>query len=311
MEGGEDSMSPQKQLPPKPFGWVEFPKDLQGNLLPPIRRKPEGHDRWRGEYTGTLDCTLTLLTPLHVGSGLFRLANGKVVKEAIRQGEQLIIPGSSLKGVFRSIAEAISLSCVSKTRQNISFSYRECRDINQLCVSCRLFGGLGYFGRVRFHDTNPEDRPNEIHKAPPLWVPKRGKEGRKFYSHGQPATGQEPIEVLPVGTQFDFRVDLESLTRDEMCLLLTSMGIIGGLTPKLGGGKPRCLGSGRVTLQKASFWLPNEVMLKYERDERTLNADQLCAEVEKSNNLIQQNALKKLQAVLNYPQEGECPSEIY
>jgi CRISPR/Cas system CSM-associated protein Csm3 (group 7 of RAMP superfamily) len=160
-----------------------------------MRGKPVGHDRWRGDYTGTLDCALTLLTPLHVGSGLFRLANGQVVKEAIRQGEQLIIPGSSLKGVFRSIAEAISRSCVSKTRQYLpSAALKECTDPENLCVCCRLFGGLGYLGRVRFTDTViSADLKCEIHNVPPLWRPQRSGEGRKFYKHGQLATGNEPL----------------------------------------------------------------------------------------------------------------------
>lgn len=307
MERGEVRMRPQQPLPPKPFAWVDFPKDK------PERSKPQGHDCWRGNYTGALDCTLRLLTPLHVGSGLFRLASGQVVKEAVRQGEALIIPGSSLKGVFRSIAEAISRSCVSKTKQRLpSAALKECTDPANLCVCCRLFGGLGYLGRVRFTDaTLSVNADPEIHNVPTLWRPRRAQQGRKFYKHGQPATGNEPFEVLPKGTQFNFRVDVESLTKDEMCLLLTAMGIIGDLKPKLGGGKPRCLGSAEVTLQRARFWSPLDAALKYERSECTLNADRLRERVEGSTNLIQRDALNKLQGILKHPQEAKCPPELY
>ncbi len=305
-------MRPQQPLPPKPFAWVDFPKDSQGKPLSPARSEPCGHDCWGNDYTGTLDCTLTLLTPLHVGSGLFRLANGQVVKEAVRQDDQLIIPGSSLKGVFRSIAEAISRSCVSKTRQRLpSAELKECSDPKNLCVCCRLFGGLGYSGRVRFNDTAPADRPHKIHIVPPLWRPRQSQQGRKFYKHGQPATGKEPFEVLPDGTRFNFRVDVESLTKDEMCLLLTAMGIIGDLKPKLGGGKPRCLGSAEVTLQQARFWSPLDAALHYEHSESILTADQLRAEVEKSGSLIQQQALNGLREILTHPRQEECPPELY
>ncbi|MDW8365290.1 MAG: RAMP superfamily CRISPR-associated protein [Abditibacteriales bacterium] len=298
-------MRPQQPLPPKPFAWVDF-------LRTPDRSKPGGHDRWHGNYTGALDCTLTLLTPLHIGSGLFRLADGQVVKEAMRRGEQFVIPGSSLKGVFRSIAEAISHSCFSKTKQPLpSAALRECSDPKNLCVCCRLFGGLGYLGRVRFNDAVPADQAHQIYNVPPLWRPRRAQQGRKFYKHGQPATGKEPFEVLPNGTQFDFRVDVESLTPDEMCLLLTALGIVGDLKPKIGGGKPRCLGSAQVTLRQARFWSPQNAALEYERIESTLNADQLRAQVEKATNLIQQDALKKLQAILKHPQGTECPPELY
>lgn len=305
-------MRQPRTLPPKPFVWVDFPKDSQGKPLPPIRSKPPGHDRWRGDYTGVLDCTLTILTPLHVGSGLFRLANGEVVKEAVRQGEQLIIPGSSLKGVFRSIAEAISRSCVSKTKQNILPSYRECHDVENLCVCCRLFGGLGYLGRVRFSDATLSTEGNSVvHNVPTLWRPRRSREGRKFYRHGQPQRGKEPFEVLPKHTQFHFDVNVESLTKSEMCLLLTAMGVTGGLKPKLGGGKPRCLGSGQVTLQQARLWTPQNATSSYERNITTLDTAQLCQQVAQSASLIQQEALDRLGKILIYPRDEECPPELY
>lgn len=299
-------MSERQPLPPKPFEWVDFPTG------PPMREKPRGHDRWHDEYTGVLDGTLALLTPLHVGSGLFRLANGQVVKEAVRQGEQLIIPGSSLKGVFRSIAEAISLSCVSKTKQSVPSSYRECPNVEKLCVCCRLFGGLGYLGRVRFIDAVASDNFDpEIHKVPTLHRPQRSQQGRKFYKHGQPATGNEPFEVVPKDTQFHFRVDVESLTKPEMCLLLTAMGILGDLKPKLGGGKPRCLGSAQVTLQQGQFWTPQTAALTYERSITVLSGEQICQQVFGSTGLIQQRALDSLKKILIHPRNEECPPGLY
>jgi hypothetical protein len=151
----------------------------------------------------------------------------------------------------------------------------------------------------------------KIHKVPTLWSPRRAQQGRKFYKHGQPAVGNEPFEVVPKDTQFHFRVDVESLTKPEMCLLLTAMGILGDLRPKLGGGKPRCLGSAQVTLQQVRFWTPQAAALTYERSITNLNSEQLCQQVAGSNGLIQQGALDSLKKILIYPGSEECPPELY
>lgn len=299
-------MRQQHPLSSKPFAWVGLPGKE------PARKEPRGHDRWSGEYTGSLDCTLTLLTPLHIGSGLFRLANGQVVKEAVRQGEPLMIPGSSLKGVFRGIAEAISLSCVSQTKQTVPTSYRECQDVKKLCVCCRLFGGLGYLGRVRFADAILSGTlAPQIHTVPPLWSPRRSQQGRKFYTHGQPATGDEPFEVVPQGAQFQIRVEVESLTKPEMCLLLTAMGILGDFAPKLGGGKPRCLGSAEVTVRAGRFWVPQTAALTYECNVTILSGEQICRQVAESRELIEQKVLDSLKQILRYSSNTECPSGLY
>jgi hypothetical protein len=120
-----------------------------------------------------------------------------------------------------------------------------------------------------------------------------------------------PFEVLPKDTQFDFRVGVESLTKLEMCLLLTAIGILGDLKPKLGGGKPRCLGSAQVILQQARFWTPQNAVTNYERSIITLSAMQLCQQVAESISLIQQAALNRLRQILMYPRDKECPPELY
>lgn len=298
-------MRQQPNAVPKPFAWVPLPECVKP-------QSPQGHEQWQGDYTGSLECTLTLLAPLHVGSGLFCFANGEVAKQFVRQNDRLLIPGSSLKGVFRSIAEAISHSCVSKTRQNVPDKFRVCRNPKHLCVCCRLFGGLGYMGKVRFHDAHLQDNIEPaICRVQTLWLPQRSQQGRKFYKHGQPLEGNEPFEVLLPGTHFKFYIDVESLTKSEMCLLLTAMGILGNLKPKVGGAKPRCLGSVAIGLHRAHFWSASNVMLTYDRTEQILELPQLRQEIGNAIDLIDQDKLSRLRSILTYPGNEGCPPNLY
>jgi hypothetical protein len=96
-----------------------------------------------------------------------------------------------------------------------------------------------------------------------------------------------------------------------MYLLLTAMGIVGDLKPKLGGGKPRCLGSAQVTLRQGQFWTPQAAALTYERSVATLSSEQLCQQVVGSKELVQPQALDSLKKILSHPRNEECPPEIY
>lgn len=301
---------------PEPYDIVLFEPS-------PQREKPQGHDKWEGgKLTGSLQCELIILSPVHIGSGLFELVNGQVVRGFVKQGNRLIIPGSSLKGVFRSIAEAISASCVSKTRAR-DLPIRglgECKDPRQVCVCCRLFGSLGYLGRVRFTDAQSVQQTLTTVRIPALYSPRPDARiyrdqrnlyrGRKFYFHGQLSQGQEPLQAVADGSTFTFRVDFENLTEAELHLLLTAMGIIGGLRPKIGGGKPACLGSIEVTLQKGTLHEPTGRFLDYAPTQRSFTKEQ-WQHIQAANMLIRKDALSKLREILTYPPSRERPSRSY
>jgi hypothetical protein len=66
--------------------------------------------------SGVLTCRLVCITPVHIGNGGYRHdpdVPGNVVADLVRDlcGNP-IIPGASLKGSFRALAEAISKSCL-------------------------------------------------------------------------------------------------------------------------------------------------------------------------------------------------------
>lgn len=136
-------------------------------------------------WTGRAKFILTVKSPVHVGDGSFRLTEpyekvpGGVSRSIYLDSDNRspIIPGSSLKGAFRSIAEAASKSCISSADM---FNYKEqsgkfpkrhrpqernipiqlslkevghlkhCNQTESMCPCCAIFGLLGYKGRLTF-----------------------------------------------------------------------------------------------------------------------------------------------------------------
>ncbi|MEW6448341.1 MAG: RAMP superfamily CRISPR-associated protein [Bacillota bacterium] len=89
---------------------------VRGPFPPPNRKRASSDQRL---FSGTLRCHLYCVTPVHIGSGSYRYDESareqrkKVVADIVRDAEgKPVIPGSSLKGSFRAIAEAVSKSCV-------------------------------------------------------------------------------------------------------------------------------------------------------------------------------------------------------
>jgi hypothetical protein len=231
-------------------------------------KHPTGHDRY-SQLTGSIEGVITALSPVHIASGNIELTGRQpsLVKAHFRCGDKPTIPGSSLKGAVRSIVEAISNppSCARITHarfDTLPQVARQCRDKSKLCIACRMFGAMGYLGRVQFHDAPLSEGETEIVTIPSLFAPRSRErvyftggrvKGRKFYKHGleggEPARGNVPIEVCTKGSRFGLRVDFVSLSRDELGLLLAAMGQGDPpLFPKFGGGKPACCGSVRIEL---------------------------------------------------------------
>lgn len=134
--------------------------------------------------TGKITLELSALTPLHIGSGSYRMIDGQLVQAFLRDGEIPVIPGSSLKGVVRSLAEACSRSCLprppvknnSRLENALPPGVRtRCND-KAACITCRLFGFVGrgksYRGRVVFGEFRPVGEVQlSVEKLPALEQP--------------------------------------------------------------------------------------------------------------------------------------------
>jgi len=201
-------------------------------------RAPNTDEKFQGQ-TGYLECSLTNSSLLFIGGG----SQGQ--DRFISRQNRPFIPGSSLKGMLRSLAEIIGGGCfVAPTDQS-------CTDARNLCIACRMFGMLHnkdvHKGQVSISDGELSDEKPQWKQVMILQGQPK-KEHRSFYKH--PLTGewakdmlkmsfhqpQRTRDVLPIpgplqqrgitkqmlepGHIFTFTVHFENLEEDELCLLL-------------------------------------------------------------------------------------------
>ncbi|NEP85120.1 MAG: hypothetical protein F6K39_47735, partial [Okeania sp. SIO3B3] len=209
------------------------------------------------------------------------------------------IPGSSLKGVARSITEAISPSCLMVTQvssnylpDNIPLGQRRDQACTptHTCPACSIYGRIDQLGKARFGSaTLVQATQTDLFSLSPLYAPraegrpaaymdKTGKyKGYKFYQHARPSDDprQPPVEVAPEKSQFQGRVDFENLTLGEVGLLFCGLGMIDpSIALKVGGGKPRGLGSMKVVRAELSLLGANHY-LQAEADVQTKHGAEL------------------------------------
>ncbi len=253
---------------PKPFFWIPLKYSQSRDI-------PVSHESFRG-LNGYLDLEVKVQSEyLYIGSGsiLLNERNQSYYAFAKRSGK-LIIPATSMKGPVRSIAEAISGSCVSQIarRERIRGLGESCKIKKdqeasaKLCPTCGLFGTTGYMGRVHFVDAVPVGnlKPRII-KVSDLWPP-RVAIARKFYQakafvpqNNEAERNHRFLEVVPKDSVFATRMFFENTSPGEMGLLIRALGIGFSedapdnpkyLVPvKIGGAKPRCLGAVRFVVK--------------------------------------------------------------
>lgn len=317
-QGGRGPIEPPL---PKPYEFVPLP---QGR---PATEPPAGHHRYReGNLTGTLIATIIARSPVHVASGLLepRPSNRQypMVKAHFRTGGKPAIPGTSLKGCIRSIAEAITRSSVQITRaRELPRDYQPSRRIDQLDVAQRIFGALGYQGMVRFGDAVLESGDTTIVPSVQLFRPRsesvdtyfdgREPRGRKFYMHGKLAQGNLPLEACLIDSRFGLRMDFENIIPGELGLVLIALGL--GETrflPKLGGAKPACLGTIEVIDASLNALDTREAYSQFDAVPETL---EIQGVLDAAKPLVLNTQLGRLADVLRWPPKDDrsCPDRSY
>jgi len=332
-------MSPQRRPEPKPFFWITLDK-----RKPPEGRTLHPHDRFSG-LSGRMVLQIEVLSEyLYVGSGLLDLFTppGEGQEYACyafaRRNGQIIIPGTGIKGAVRGVYEALTNSCVSQRKpdERIPGSHRTCQGIKRgeerqalLCPACRLFGVTGYRGRVHFADASPtgEVQTTRI-KISDLWPPQQSK-GRKFYQSKRfqgldmrPQKSHRYLEVVPKGSRFETTLVFENLEEAEMGALLRALGlgphpqkpngVVFAFPIKLGGAKPRCLGSVR-SIPRALYLVdatdPLGSLVQGGRRPDGLTA-QLRQWLDNVGNLLDQTVWERF---LQEAKTGDefCPVEVY
>ena len=230
--------------------------------------------------SGYYEILVTAQQNLRIGSGFSGTNPQSMKAEIMRSNGAPVIPGSSLKGCVRSIAAAISQSCLPKPADNEQRSENQkimashtCKTGSR-CIICDMFGMMGFASRVDFGDLKaPANTRIDVDSNVPVPFPpnarkdsyydSEGSKGYKFYNTvNKPAVsanGKPPakycVEAVPKGTVFTGRVYFHDLTEEQLSLLLFSLGCDGSFYPKLGGNRAHCYGSVSVQLGKTKHYI--------------------------------------------------------
>ncbi len=319
---------------PKPYAFVP---------IAPLR--PEvtvGHERLRtGHYTGRLLYELRVLTPLFVASGSYALGeevgypDEPVLRDCYRVKGTPAIPGSSLKGVVRSIAEAVSPSCVTVTRldkrliphQDLPRDER-CQP-NNACPACSIFGRMNRMSKVFFGDAKLVHGGTQLYRLPALYAPRAHRarrtyqedgqfKGRKFYYHARPGedSRRPPVVVIAPKSRLQGGLDFENLTGPELGLLCYALGFDGSITLKLGGGKPVGLGTLRIAWARLTLWDGSD-FTRARPEPDVLEGDQMIGFIGERmqeairGGLILREQHHALREILRYPTDREAPTGMY
>lgn len=314
-----------QQPAPKPFDFVPLPRRVN-------RKPPTGHERYHIEhFTGQIHGTIEALSPIHIGSGVIDLGQDvELIKTAVRTKDNVVIPGSSLKGAIRSVAEAISESCVckvsSRIRRVVPRDFAECRQKGHLCVACRMFGAMGFQANIAIQDAPQTEGQIVTKSVPELFAPGRYQRdvqsipGRKFYMHGQVASGDTPVEACEVGSKFRFVAQVDNLTQAEWGLFFTALGHHHEhqFKLKIGGAKPVCFGS--IDIQIGEIQVEEQTRDRYLNWNAQLESAKTGNQLEAwkrectnraTDSLIKQELLTELTEILRYPNDRNCPSGLY
>lgn len=258
----------------------------------------------RGKLEGIIPITIKTLTPIHISSGQLTSNDNKTLyKSFIRNNRDIIIPGSSLKGCIRAIAETVSYSCLDDREldfKKLPKNKNHKKESHNRCIICDTFGTMGFKSKVTVNDMKMVKGRTEIISLPKSFSPRpntteyvddRNKyKGYKFYKHGIngiQSTGNIPYEFVLEGAEFEGKIIFKGLTDEQIELLCFSMGLNGEFEPKIGYGKSFYYGS--VELLSEGEWVKKAIQYKKSAKEDILENIEILEDL-----LSFKNAVKSL-----------------
>ena len=188
-----------------------------------------------------------------------------------------------------------------------------------------MFGAMGFQSNIAIQDAPHIDGQIVTKLVPELYRPRpqrgmRDIPGRKFYMHGEVASGETPIEACEIGSKFRFVVQMDNLTQAEWGLFFTALGHHPDhpFKLKIGGIKPACFGS-------IDFQI-DQIQVEEQTRDRYLNWDVQSESAQtgepleawkreciglSTELLIKPDLLTKLAQILHYSNDRNCPSGMY
>ncbi len=183
-------------------------------------------------YSGSIELDIYTETPLFIADPRTVPFDPHTAAQSIknRQG-QYVIPGSSLKGMVRTVVETLGNGCLTlfdgsyeRGRTNywreVPAEFQKCGDTTNLCIACRIFGMLKertngvFLGKINIGDavvdkdtvvaygpmyTAPLDGPKPRHADFYLEPDRKHIAGRKFYFHHEDLLTASDLQPIRTG----------------------------------------------------------------------------------------------------------------
>ncbi len=286
----------------KPYVIVPFPRQRPSLDTP----KYHGHEKYHEQQkrrSGRLHLKLIVKNAVHISTGVMVLGEDieqpqyDILKTMLRGNDQhLLLPGSSLKGVVRSVHEAITNSTLGvitpfARRERWIPQHRSLNPnkVHQLCLSSRLFGAMNWQGVLHFQDARCQTNEFKVKLLPSLYSPQTEKfypernakdlnddyfdlssrqvKGRKFYYHfsGTLQSAERGVAAQQALAEYSFTTQIQyhSLTPAELGSLLIALGLDQNhpFFLKVGAGKP--IGLGTVEVQVSGIEQPQSMSDRY------------------------------------------------
>lgn len=232
-----------------------------------------------------LGISIETLTPLRIGAGDAGLDPTSAELACVRThhgrlGSTVYIPGSSLKGVLRSAAEAtvrggayvsgVQGACDPLDRNQSCSAKRTDRDLSgnrtpipsheiyrQQCLACRLFGSLRIKGRAAVRDlypwkegpeTDPAFQPGGTNFSRANQLERRNSVSINRITGGV-KNGPFEQELVPAGISFFGEIALENYQVWQLGLLEQAFGELNEGFAQLGASTSRGLGLVRLSVE--------------------------------------------------------------
>lgn len=232
------------------------PTPVNYRAVTPARARAQSHvvthERLHPDRaTGWLGLELTTLDAVHIGAGapLFdgkELVRATVVTFDDEREAWPIIPGASLKGAVRNLAELL-----------LGGGGPDDADVADSAIG-GLFGYVSRRGgelasRIGFDDARADEPSFGTARLPHPFQPRK-QGGRRIYGPPLGALrGEVPYDVIPQGERFHTRMHFVNVVLGELGAILTCLGLDGTFHLRVGGGKFAGLGRVRVAVTGGSL----------------------------------------------------------
>jgi CRISPR-associated RAMP protein (TIGR02581 family) len=237
-------------------------------------------DEFKNKYF--LDINIISQTPIHIGASQEGLSPLEVDNTVLKDSKgNAVIPGSSLKGVFRSNLEQILRGkegikvcdetdgnpCIdSKERKNYDnesewFSYIE----ENICEVCNLFGSNSFSSRVFFSDAVADKSKQNL----------ENRDGVKIRRDSEVAAGKAKYdyEIVSIGTVFKTELLMENVEDYQVGYILLLIDMINNGLIRFGGKKSAGLGKLKFDFKIKS--ITNDDILNGNFEPKDLNDEKI------------------------------------